>query len=48
MQIFGPSNTTLFVQMLADGTKAVAKRQKMLALQRNIVVFGRILAAPGQ
>ncbi len=32
--------------MLADGTKTVAKRQKMLALEQNMVVLGQIIAAP--
>ncbi len=34
--------------MLVDGTKSVAKRQKMLALEQNMVAFGLIIAAPGQ
>ncbi len=34
--------------MLADETKTVAKRQKRLALEQNMVAFGQINAAPGQ
>ncbi len=28
--------------------KSVAERQKMLALEQNMVAFGQIIAAPGQ